>query len=141
MDLSIKLENATLYIRVATLIKSANGYLFEQNKNGYIYTVGGKIQLNESSLEAAKREIKEELDFEVNDLKLKCVLENFYSNNEGSVHEVCFIYEVEEMFAGELPPGFVEVVSTDIYNHDVRPKPIMNLVANGGVDIKHIIVK
>lgn len=141
MDLSIKLENTTLYIRVATLIKSANGYLFEQSKNGYIYTVGGKVQLNESSLEAAKREIKEELDFEANNLKLKGVMENFYSNDEGSVHEICFIYEVEEMFTGELPLGFVEVASTDIYNHDVRPKPIMDLVANNSIDIKHIIVK
>ena len=141
MDLSIKLENTTLYIRVATLIKSTNGYLFEQSKNGYIYTVGGKIQLNESSLAAAKREIKEELNFEANDLKLKGVMENFYSNDEGSVHEVCFIYEVEEMFTGELPPGFVEVASTDIHNHDFRPKPIIDFIANNSVDIKHIIVK
>lgn len=30
MDLSIKLEDTTLYVRVAALIRGVNGYLFEK---------------------------------------------------------------------------------------------------------------
>jgi 8-oxo-dGTP pyrophosphatase MutT (NUDIX family) len=115
--------------------------LFEQSKNDYIFCVGGRIKINESSIDAAKREVEEELNFKVNDLRLKGVMENFYSNDNDNVHEICFIYEVEDIFTGELPSGFLEVKQENINNYDVRPKPIIDLVVNNSIDIKHIIVR
>jgi 8-oxo-dGTP pyrophosphatase MutT (NUDIX family) len=66
MDLSIPIQDTTLYIRVAGIIKTNSGYLFEWDKSrqSYIYTVGGKIKLNETSEEALKREVFEEIGFE-----------------------------------------------------------------------------
>ncbi|HAS80475.1 MAG: MutT/Nudix [Candidatus Nomurabacteria bacterium GW2011_GWE1_32_28] len=141
MDLSIKLENTTLYIRVAALIKGLNGYLFEKSSKGYIFTVGGKVKLNESSLEAVIREVEEELGFTPKDLKLRATLENFYSNNGENVHEICFVYEVGDSYQLAIPENFIEVSVEDINNHDVRPKPIIELIQNTDTSFKSIIVK
>ncbi len=137
MDLSIKLEDSTLYIRVATLIRSTKGYLFEKHKDGYIFAVGGKIKLNETSLDAAKREVMEELNFEVNNLKLISLMENFY----GTTHEYCFVYEVEEIFDGIIPEGFVEVALADLGNFDLKPVPMVDLLTNKNSQFAHIIIK
>ncbi len=141
MDLSIKLENTTLYIRVAVLIKGTKGYLFEKSSKGYIFTVGGKVKLNESSLEAVIREVEEELGFTPKDLNLRATLENFYSNNGEDVHEICFVYEVGDVYKLDIPKNFIEVAPEDINNHDVRPKPIIDLINNNNTSFKSIIIK
>jgi 8-oxo-dGTP pyrophosphatase MutT (NUDIX family) len=141
MDLSIKLENTTLYIRVAALIKTEKGYLFEKSSKGYIYTVGGKLKLNESSLDAVKREVKEELGIKVENITLRSVLENFYTNNGESVHEICFIYEVDEVMNFEVPPNFIEVLPENADNYDIRPKPISDLIKSKNKTFQNIIVK
>ena len=141
MDLSIKLENTILYIRVAVLIKGTKGYLFEKSSKGYIFTVGGKVKLNESSLEAVIREVEEELGFTPKDLNLRATLENFYSNNGEDVHEICFVYEVGDVYKLDIPKNFIEVAPEDINNHDVRPKPIIDLINNNNTSFKSIIIK
>ncbi len=141
MDLSIKLENTILYIRVAALIKGKNGYLFEKNSKGYIFTVGGKVKLNESSFEAIVREVEEELGFTPNQVNLRATLENFYSNNEESVHEICFVYEILGSHKFTIAENFIEVSKEDIDNYDIRPKPIADLIKNNNISFQSIIVK
>ncbi len=142
MDLSIKLENTTLYIRVAALVKGNNGYLFEKHKDGYIFAVGGKIMLNESSEQAIKRELKEELDFDTDNFKLLSVIENFYIKETGEkVHEICFVYEVEEVFVEVVPSEFVEVDLGDIKNHNIKPTQLIDLIFNEKKVFRHIVLK
>lgn len=141
MDLSIKLENTTLYIRVAALIKSEKGYLFEKNSKGYIFTVGGKVKLNESSLEAIVREVEEELGFTPDKVNLRATLENFYSNNGENVHEICFVYEILGSHQLTIPENFIEVSKEEIGNYDIRPKPIADLIKNNNTSFHSIIVK
>ena len=141
MDLTIKIKNTILNIRVAVLIKGTKGYLFEKSKNGYIFCVGGRIKVNESSLDAAKREVEEELSFKVDKLTLKGIVENFYKNTEGNVHEMCFVYEAEEVFSDIVQTEFVEVSVSDIDNFDVRPKVMAEFIEDEGGDFKHVIAK
>ena len=141
MDLTIKIEKATLNIRVAVLIKSSNGYLFEKSKNGYIFCVGGRIKINESSLDAASREVEEELNLKTDKLVLKGSVENFYQNSEGNVHEICFVYRAEEVFSDIVPPEFVEVLVSNIGNFDIRPKVMTEFIVNEGSDFNHIVTK
>ena len=81
MDLTIPVGDTILNIRAVVLVKVQGGYLFERHlKNGYYYAVGGRVQINESSVDSAVRELKEEIniDIKVEDLKLKAVIENFF---------------------------------------------------------------
>jgi 8-oxo-dGTP pyrophosphatase MutT (NUDIX family) len=141
MDLSIKLENTYLYIRVAVLIRSKKGYLFEKSSKGYMFTVGGKMKLNESSLEAVTREVEEELGFIPKDLKLRATLENFYVNSGEGVHEICFIYEVGDLYDLDVPENFTEITAEDITNYDIRPKQIIDLIKDKDTAFQSIIVK
>jgi 8-oxo-dGTP pyrophosphatase MutT (NUDIX family) len=128
MDLSINLENSVLYIRVALLIKSKNGYIFEKSPLGHVFPVGGKIKLHETSIEAAKREIMEELGFEVNNLKFRSVLENFFAKGDVNFHELCFVYETEDVFVEEIGDGFVEISESNIDTLDIRPKIMIDFI-------------
>lgn len=143
MDLSIPIQDTTLYIRVAGIIKTNSGYLFEWDKSrqSYIYTVGGKIKLNETSEEALKREVFEEIGFEFNDFSLCSVMENLFTKGDKKVHEICFIYEINDIFQGELPDGFIEVTPENIHQYDVRPTPMYDLIKNHKDTFKHIIQK
>jgi 8-oxo-dGTP pyrophosphatase MutT (NUDIX family) len=140
MDLTIKIENAILNIRVAVLIKGSKGYLFEKSKLGHVFCVGGRIKANESSLEAASREVEEELGFKTDKLKLRGMIENFYKNNDGDdVHEICFVYEAEDAFLDVVPPEFVEVSVDDVDSFDVRPKVMIEFIVDEGGDFKHVV--
>lgn len=139
MDLSINVNNITLYIRVAVLIKSQNGYIFEKHKDDYVFVVGGKIQINETSEEAAKRELKEELDFEVNNLKFKSVIENIYQKPTGEkVHEICFVYETEDVFTGPISDLFVEITKDNMNSFDIKPTVMKDFIS--GFDEKHVVL-
>jgi 8-oxo-dGTP pyrophosphatase MutT (NUDIX family) len=141
MDLSIMVEDITLYIRVAAIVKTERGYLFEKSRHGYVYTAGGKVKINESSLEAVKREIVEELGVSIENFTLRSVLENFYTNNEEAIHEICFIYETEELFIGAVPEEFIVVSLDQIDNFDIRPKLISNLIRSADKTFRHVTVK
>ena len=57
--------------------------------------IGGGVEFNEDSLTALKREIREELDLELENYRLLSVLENIFVYNGNSGHEICFVYEAE----------------------------------------------
>lgn len=143
MDLSVKLEDTRLYIRVAGLVKSPKGYLFENRAGKYIFPIGGKIKLGETSKEAAMREIEEEIGFKVSTLKSRGVIENHYTNmSDGEkVQEICFVYEVDEIFTGSIPGEFVEVKIEDLGNHTVKPDAILEILKSEGGSINHLIIK
>jgi 8-oxo-dGTP pyrophosphatase MutT (NUDIX family) len=138
MDLSIDLNNTILYIRVAVLIKGQNGYIFEKHKDDYVFIVGGKIQLNETSLQAAKRELKEELNLDIIDLKFKSIIENIYKKPTGQkVHEICFLYETASIYDKPLDDDFVEINNQNKDDFDIRPLIIKEFI--GENNSNHII--
>jgi len=54
---------------------------------------GGGIEFGETSREAARREIREELDIDAGELQLLGVLENVFTFRGEPYHEICFIFE------------------------------------------------
>ena len=60
MDLTLPIEDKILNIRVAVILKTKIGYVLEKSKNGYFFVLGGRIKINESSEQAARREVFEE---------------------------------------------------------------------------------
>jgi 8-oxo-dGTP pyrophosphatase MutT (NUDIX family) len=64
-------------------------------QTAYYRPLGGGIEPGETSQDTVRREIREELDLEVTNLKLLGVLENLFSLEGKPSHEVVFVYDGE----------------------------------------------
>ncbi len=61
----------------------------------YLLPIGGGIEFGETAAQAAQREVMEEIGVEIHDLRLLGVLENLFSFNGYSGHEIVFVYEAK----------------------------------------------
>lgn len=93
MDLSVKSGDGMLNIRVGAIIKDKDGYCFHYDKEYDFYAlIGGRVKYFESSDSAIKREIKEELNIECDDIYFLTTVQNFFEYESTSYHEILFIY-------------------------------------------------
>ena len=141
MDLSVQIDGIKLKIRVAGIVSTPKGFLFEKSDKNYIFPIGGKIKINETSCEALIREIQEEIGLRIDNPVLVSIFENFYDSGTEKVHEICFVYKVETMFKGTLPDNFIEVVREDLEKFKILPKPIAEILKYDGEWFRHIIIK
>lgn len=73
---------------------------FDSSKQDYYCRpVGGAIEFGENSRDAMLREIREEIDVEVKNLKFVGVLESIFRYEGALGHEIVFVYDAE--FADE----------------------------------------
>ena len=62
-------------------------------KETFFRLVGGTVNFGEKIEEALRREIKEELNSEIENLKFLTVVENIFTYEREAGHEICFIYK------------------------------------------------
>jgi 8-oxo-dGTP pyrophosphatase MutT (NUDIX family) len=78
--------------------------------DSFFRPLGGGIEFGETSTEAVKRELREELSQEVTNLTLLGTLEYFFTFNGKPGHEIVFIYDGrlvdEELYSREQLDGF-----------------------------------
>jgi ADP-ribose pyrophosphatase YjhB (NUDIX family) len=63
------------------------------NGRRYARTIGGGIETGERSVDALRREIREELGLEIAGPRLLGVLENIFAVDDRQVHEIVFVYD------------------------------------------------
>lgn len=135
-NLTISLQKTTLNIRVAIILKTPEGIIFEKSNEGYFFCLGGRVKENESSIEAAQRELQEELDIQI-PLIMKGILENFFTHSKtGIIHEINFLYEGMLNDSIEFPSlnpenkhhGFHAIPIQDLGSYDIRPKIIKQAI-------------
>lgn len=139
MDLTIPIGDTVLNIRVALIIKTNEGIIFEKNKSGYYFLVGGRIKAGESSEVALKREVFEELGIVINNFTLKSMIENFFVLNNKTIHEICFVYQTEEIIEKDFGPEFYTFNKPDIDSIDLKPEIMKKVIAHEGKEILHLI--
>ena len=97
-DIKMKDELIRFKYRVAGIVEYENKVLIvKMNKNDFFCFPGGHVELMETSLDALKRELKEELYFDVKIKELFCINENFFYSDirHKNYHELCFYYLCE----------------------------------------------
>lgn len=95
-DLKIDIDGIRLNIRVGVIMRHDDDVVIEISKVGRNSVVpGGRIRINENSKSALKRELKEEMDIEIDEKKLSLikVFENFFNYDGKDCHEIYFLYE------------------------------------------------
>lgn len=141
MDLTINIKDIILNVRVAIIVKTKKGFVLEKHPQGFLYFIGGRIKINETSEEAAKREIYEEIGMHVEKFTFKTVVENFFISENQPVHEICFVYMTDdELEIPNLLSDHIECPIDDFKNMDIRPKIIKDYVLTND-NSPHVISK
>lgn len=100
MDITIDVEDYKLNVRVAGVIIHNNKVLVHRNVNSEHYAlVGGRVEIGENSVDAIKREIKEEIGKDIEITGYISTIENFFEMKGSKYHEIMFVHKVE--FADE----------------------------------------
>lgn len=138
-DLTILLKDTVLNIRVAILLDTPEGFVFEKSKDGYLFLLGGRVKVNETTQEAASREMFEELKLENIDTEMIAVIENFFSTiGNKNIHEINFVYKATlpqsidlSIFTSDNSNvGYCYIKADDFGNYDIRPKVIKEFLKN-----------
>ena len=67
---------------------------FDEKKNETFYRViGGSVDFGEKAEDGVRREVREELGCEVENLELQKVIENIFEYNGNQGHEIVFLYK------------------------------------------------
>ena len=96
MDLTIDVEDYKLNIRAVVVIIHNNKILVHKNINSDHYALlGGRVKIGEDSETTVKREIKEELNKEIEITAYIGTIENFFKMSGSKFHEILFIHKAE----------------------------------------------
>lgn len=93
-DFRTKVENTVFGVRATALIVPNHKLLVTKDKGKY-YTIGGAIQVNESTEGAVVREVREELGVKAQAGQLAFVVENHFEQDGVYYHNIEFHYLVD----------------------------------------------
>ena len=93
-DFRTKVGNTVFGVRATALIVQ-NNQLLVTKEGDYFYTIGGAIQVNESTEDAVVREVKEELGVKAQAGQLAFVVENRFEQDGVSYHNIEFHFLVD----------------------------------------------
>ena len=153
MDLDFKLNDFRFNARVSAIIynKDKTKVLLFKVEDGrdYFLLPGGRIGINEDSKTAIKREIKEELGFDL-EFNLCSIQENFVKKDNLDIMQYCFCYKA--IYNEEINNDILKCLDNDgqIFNWiniddldsiELLPKSCKNLINNNALSIEHFIEK
>ena len=157
-DIGINCDDGKFKFRVCALIEQNGKFLVQRIMQNQFYCLpGGHVELGEDTMQAIKREVKEEINKEVKSAKLFAIMENFFKTSEGKVyHELGYYFVVEvEKFENQDDYEVVEndkgmlktlrykwVTPSEFDKIDFRPSILKDLIKNKKFEsISHIVFK
>lgn len=95
-DVNFVFETEGFNFRVGAYITCGEFVLLQKGGGSDFFNlVGGRVHLGENTVDAIKREVKEELGIDIKNPKLMVVAENFFKWQGKDAHEMLFIYHVK----------------------------------------------
>lgn len=121
-------EHYVCGVRATALIVRERHLLLVKDASGIYYTIGGAVKVDETSEEALKREIYEEVGALAKKTQLAFVAENFFEVEGQKYHNVEFHYWVELeqapkmwVFEDGTYKECVWIPLETLHQYDVRP--------------------
>ena len=153
--ISFDVENNKFNFRVSGIFLDKEGKRFLTNTRAnidFVVLPGGRVEMGEESNISLVREMKEELNMEIEVLGLKAITENFFEFDNKNYHELQYVYVAKfkdsslEKFDGK----FVGTENKDIFEwknisdiDDLNYKPaylkeVIKEVAAGNLEFRHL---
>ncbi len=156
IDIEIENDFANFKLRVNGILIYENRVLgVQMQKNNFYCLPGGHIELFENSIEAVKREIKEETGYDTSVKKLISVAENFFTRKNGKkIHEISLYYLLETIEDIDIQKEYniIEIDKDDEVHHhfkwikleeladiNFQPKEIKEKIMKKNFDFEHFI--
>lgn len=98
IDIHFKTDTQVFNYRVAAIIRNKDKILVTlRDNNDYVTLIGGRCMMGETSIEAVKREVKEESGYDTRYIRSGGLVENFYISRYDNkpYHELLIIHELE----------------------------------------------
>lgn len=104
MDVRIDNNEGKFKFRVCGILEHNGKFLaVKLNKNTFYCLPGGHVELGEDTDTAVKREMKEELGYDIKINKLVAINQNFFSTESGKpLHEIGFYYLVNAVNQSDI---------------------------------------
>lgn len=137
IDIGFSNDDMWFRYRTGAIIIIGDKLLLCKNKSeNYYYFVGGGVYHGELSENCVRREVTEETGLPIDDIKLVCIVENFFETTNDSKITKCHVLELYYKVIIKKDYSLNEVRSTtdilewidilDIKSKDIRPKEIAN---------------
>ncbi|WP_024416998.1 NUDIX hydrolase [Streptococcus suis] len=148
MDFRTVVGNQSFGVRATGLVVQDEKLYLVKSPEGIYYTLGGAIQLGETTEEAVQREMQEEIGIDVEVGPLAFIVENQFTLQEKSYHQIEFLYIVTPLSnpATNLEEGnFIRqcewVTFADLEKLDLNPAFLKTELANWDGQLKHFMNK
>ncbi|HEP1831971.1 TPA: NUDIX hydrolase [Streptococcus suis] len=148
MDFRTRHDNQIFGVRATGLVVQDGKLYLVKSPEGLYYTLGGAIQLGETTEEAVQREMKEEIGIDVEVGPLAFIVENQFTLQEKSYHQIEFLYIVTPLSnpATNLEEGNSVrqcewVTFADLEKLDLNPAFLKTELAKWDGQLKHFMNK
>lgn len=153
MDIKLISEDIKFKYRVSAIIINEGKILVDKYDNNRFCLPGGYVEVGETSLEALKREIFEEIQIKVTKAEYTGIIENFFTNYKGvQTHGLDFYYTIYDEEATNIDMNYIEYDKNGIINHcfswipikslqqfEIVPSKIIDIIINKEKDFHYII--
>ena len=151
MNIEFKKDNDRFSARTAAIIYNHDKtkvLLFKvEDGRDYFILPGGRINFNEDSKTAIKREIKEELNYDI-DFEFCSIQENFLKKDNTVTTQYCFVYK--GIFQGRITNSKIKCMDYDnqsfywvnideIKNYKILPASLYDDICSDINYIKHYV--
>jgi len=151
----LKLNKCIFNYRVVAILTNKNRVLLHTpDYFGHYAVPGGRCNELETSEDAIRRELKEELNINNAIVKMEWIVENFFKIEDKKYHEISFYFSVllssnSKLYNGKNVFGhegkdkieFIWFNIDKLSEIDLKPSFIKKEINNLGNGIKHIIFK
>ena len=158
MDIKIKEKDIKFKVRVSAVLTFNNKILVNKYSENSYCLPGGYIELGETSLDAIKREIKEELNLDIKVNRFMGIGENFFTNLKNEkTHGIDFYYKIGVKDISSINLNDYDYLENDhgcdilhhfrwldidkLENYNLLPNEIIKYIKEDNLDIFHIIIK
>ena len=155
-SIKIKTNDYNFKFRVSGLVIRNNKLLLvDMDDSGFLCLPGGYVELGETTEEAVKRELIEEIGKDVTIKKYLGVVENYFINKfSKKIHEISFYYTmdlvdkkleqknftlIENDKGHNIKLDFKWIDLDEIDKFDISPKFLKDLFKNNNLEFNHLI--
>ena len=154
-SIKIKTNDYNFKFRVSGLIIKENKLLLvDMDDSGFLCLPGGYVELGETTEEAIKRELLEEVGINFSTTKYLGMVENYFINKfSKKIHEISIYYPmspkdkidttdftiIENDKGKKIKLDFKWIDINNIDNYDVRPSFLKEQISTNDLEFNHLI--